>query len=401
LAEVASVLAALLVILIATHAGGRVARALMQPAVIGEMAAGLLLSPALLGAVAPGWHRAIFTPAAIAGVTAISTAAVVLFMFLLASTVPPSVPARYARGRSAVVVTASGVIVPFALGVIAAWTYYPALAGANTTRIAFILFLGTSLSVTAFPVLARILTAFGQQESDIGILSLRCAALGDLVAWIMLVLLAALSHTAGTPWRALVDVAVFIGAMALVLRPLMAHLLARAGTAGGLVLLCVGLIGTTVAAVAVGLHAALGGFLFGAIVPAASSNVAEWRPRMERLSGWLLPAFFGITGLSVSAGTFSSGVPWAAGATFILIALVGKIGGAYLGARVVRVPHRDALTISTLMNARGLVELVVVSLGASLGIIGPALATILIAMTVITTAITSPLLSALGWRIAP
>ena len=396
-----AILVALLVVLIATHAGGWVARRIRQPAVIGEMAAGLLLSPALLGAFAPAWHQAVFTPVGIAGVARIGTIAIVVFMFLVASTAPADSTDPATKSTTALIVTASSLAMPFALGAAVSWRLYPEMAGAATSWPIFALFLGTALSVTAFPVLARILSSFNRQHSSIGRLALRCAALDDVAAWGMLAALTAATRADTAPWRALGGVAAFVATMAIVLRPVLAAVMARVGARGALAVLGVGLAASAMTAEWVGLHAALGAFLFGATVAPASAVISAWRPQIERICGWMLPAFFGVAGLNVGAGAFSAGVPWAAGALLMAAAFAGKIGGAYLGARAERLPHRDALAIGVLMNARGLVGLVVVSIGADLHIVGPALSTMLITMIIVTTAATSPLLTSLGWRISP
>jgi Kef-type K+ transport system membrane component KefB len=390
-AELPALLLALAVIVIAARLLGSLAHRLGQPAVIGEIVAGILLGPTLAGGVVAS---AIFPAGVRPALTTLANVGVCIFMFFVGLHLDREL--LRGQGRIAATVSISAMVLPFGLGVLLA--LYLAARYPTGNRLAFALFIGTALSITAFPVLARILSGNGLVKTPIGGLALACAALDDVLAWSLLAAVVAIAGASGHPWRVLLVVP-----LAAVLLKVAGPLLARAGRrlpagplASGAVLVA-GAAGLVLCAEAtdwMGLHPIFGAFLFGVVLPrdAVPALTARVLPRVEAVNSFvLLPVFFLIVGLKVNLAQI--GTSGLAELALILAAAIGGKGiGAYLGARVCGARPRHSAVLATLMNTRGLTELIALTVGLQLGLLDRALYSLMVVMAVVTTAMTGAVL---------
>jgi Kef-type K+ transport system membrane component KefB len=376
---------------------GNAFRVFHQPPVIGEIIAGILLGPSFLASIAPG-VSAYVLPASIAPfLNVLAQVGVVLYMFLVGLELDPGLLKR--RGHAAVAISHASIIVPFILGAALSLIFYPRLGTAGVRFTSFALFLGVSMSVTAFPVLARILTDRGIHKTRMGAIALTCAAVDDVTAWCMLAFVVAVirSKTAGfitTFGGALA----FIAAMLFVVRPLMVRLTRVYGnrgrlTQGLMAVVFVALLLSAWATDLIGIHAVFGAFALGAMFPHDSGLARDLTDRLEDLLVvLLLPAFFAYTGLRTQIGLVSGTEQWVLCVLIILVASVGKFGGSAVAARLTGLGWRDASALGVLMNTRGLVELIVLNIGLDLGVISPTVFAMLVLMALVTTFATTPVL---------
>jgi len=389
--QVQLLLADLALIILLARLLGAAAKRIGQPPVLGEIIAGILLGPTL-------WHGAITTtlfPAAVKlPLGALANLGLVLFMFVVGY----EVDLRLIRGRERVAasVSLSSIIVPMALGaVLGLWLAHQHHLHHVTT---FVLFLGIAMSVTAFPVLARILTERGLHRTRIGGLALASAAIDDVVAWLLLAVVVAIAGTGGSEWR-LTLAPVYLAVMFLLVRPGLRKL---AGVYQGLgrltpSVLAAVLIGLLLSACAtdwMGVKLIFGAFLFGIAMPregfaALREDILESLEQVTVLV--LLPVFFVVSGLSVNLSTVGlSGL--ADLGLIMLVAIGGKFGGAFAGGRLAGVRPRQAGVLAALMNTRGLTEIVILSVGLQLKILSPQLYSLMVVMAIGTTAMAGPLL---------
>jgi Kef-type K+ transport system membrane component KefB len=399
------VLLALVVVLVAARGVGAVFRRLGQPPVVGEVLAGILLGPSLLGRISPAALGFLLPPAVAPYLGVIAQVGIILFMFLVGLELDPA--ALRDGAQSTVAISNASITVPFVLGTLLALPLYPLLSTRDVPFTAFALFLGISLSITAFPVLARILGDRGLQRSRLGIIALTCAAVNDVTAWCLLALVVSVIKT--QPGTALVTVALvaaYVGLL-LALRPAVARLVRRHDerglTQGALTLVFIALLLSALATEAIGVHAIFGAFALGAIVPHDSRIARQVREQIEGLVVvLLLPAFFAFTGLRTQIGLLHGAVAWLLCGAIIVVASLGKFGGTALAARLTGLAWPDAISLGLLMNTRGLVELIVLSIGLDLRVISPSLFAMLVVMAVATTIATTPLLALFerrtGWE---
>lgn len=395
----------LTVILIVARVCGQVLRAFGQPMVIGEMTAGVLLGPVVFGAMSPEWHAQLFPAASLPGLSSLAMIGVVLFMFIVGAELrtPGGMGAQL---RAAGWVGLASMALPMVLGLAIAPVLHPALAPAGVAFWPFALFLGVALSITAFPVLARILKDRGMTRTRVGQLALSAAGVVDAVAWVLLALVVALASSgAGLHgfFRISAGLAALVAAVFLVVKPLVAWLLhvhAPGGVPSPLALagLMIGLFSCAMLTEWLHLHAVFGAFLFGACLPRDDRLLAALEARIEPLSVVvLMPIFFALAGLGTTPGAFANAGLGAMG-LILLAAMVGKLGGGAAGARVCGYGWRESLATGCLMNSRGLMELIVIKVGLDAGLIGAALFTMLLVMALVTTASTGPLLTLIGGR---
>ena len=387
------------VVIVAARGVGFVFRRLGQPQVVGEMAAGIFLGPSLLGWVAPGVSALLFPPASLPSLSMLSQVGLLIFMFLVGLEFDPQL--LKGRGRTAVVTSHVSIVFPFMLGSALALLLYPRLSDASVSFLGFALFMGAAMSVTAFPVLARILIDRKLTGTRIGAVTLACAAVDDVTAWTILALVVGIVRTEALErplWITIAGTAVFAAVLLVWVRPALTRLGARYERKGRVSQNMVGvaLILTLVAAWTtewLGIHALFGAFAMGAVMPKVPGFVHELTGKLQDVTVvFLLPLFFAFTGLRTSIGLVSGGEMWLYGALILLVAVVGKLGGSAVAARVTGLPTREALALGVLMNTRGLMELVILTIGLELGVISPALFTLLVMMALITTAMTTPLL---------
>lgn len=389
----------LIVILGMARLCGWVLKFFGQPSVVGEMAAGLLLGPACLGLLWPELQGGLFAPASLAALSALSTLGLVLFMFIVGLELRTEAGLR-AQLRASGSVGLFSVLVPLLLGLAIAPALHPTLAPAGVAFWPFALFIAAALAITAFPVMARILKERGLVHTRFGRLSLSAAAVVDVVAWILVAVVVMLVG-AGEGTTGLLKVSAGVVALlALVylgLRPLFAWLLRRQTgrelDMPTLTALMIGLLVCAALAEWLHLHAVFGAFLFGTCLPRDDGLLRALAQRIEPLAMVvLLPLVFALAGLGTTADAFT-GAGLGAMALIIGVAVLGKVAGGAVGARLAGYGWRDALATGSLMNARGLMELIVIKVGADAGLIGPELFTMLLVMALVTTAMTGPLMT--------
>lgn len=387
------------VILIAARLVGLLFRKIHQPQVIGEMVAGILLGPSLLGWLAPELSARLFPTESLDYLNILSQIGLILFMFLVGLELDPLL--LRGRRRAAILISNASIIAPFLLGAVLALYLYPRLSGPPVSFIGFTLFLGAAMSITAFPVLARILTERHMLRSKVGALTIACAAVDDVTAWCILAVVIAViraGEVAFPLWLTIAGSGLFALLMVTVVRRGLQYLEARYRQRGRLSSDMMTLILLLVLMAAgitewLGIHALFGAFVLGAIMPKNQQFVGELTGKLEDLIvSFLLPLFFALAGLRVSIGLLSGLEMWFYCGLILLVAVTGKFGGSTIAARVSGLSWREAGALGVLMNTRGLVELVILSIGFDLGIISQTLYTMMVLMALTTTFMTSPLL---------
>jgi Kef-type K+ transport system membrane component KefB len=387
---------ALVTILIASRALGFVFRYFRQPAVIGEVLAGILLGPSLLGAVAPTLAAALFPPSVTPLLGTIAQIGVLLFMFVIGLELNLGMLRREAQATLAI--SHASIVIPFLLGAALALPLYPLLSTADVSFTAFSLFLGISMSVTAFPVLARILADRRLQHTEMGTLALICAAVGDVTAWCLLALVVGVIQARLTSalWTTALT-ALYVAAMFVVIRPLARRFTtwyerSEGGEQAMMGVVCCMLLLSSIATEYIGIHTLFGAFLIGAVIPHDSRLAHSLQTRLQDLVVVMfLPAFFAFSGLRTRIDLIAPGQWWIC-AIIILVACLGKYGGTTVAARATGLSWRNASLLGILMNTRGLMELIVLNIGLDLGVISPTLFAMLVLMALVTTVATTPLL---------
>jgi Kef-type K+ transport system membrane component KefB len=400
------VLLALVVILVAARAVGLVFRRLGQPPVVGEVLAGILLGPSLLGRISPPALAFLLPPVVAPYLGIIAQVGIILFMFLVGVELDPGIMRN--RTQATVAISHASITVPFVLGALLALPLYPRLATRDVPFSAFALFLGVSMSITAFPVLARILKDRGIQRTRLGVIALTCAAIDDVTAWCLLALVVSVIRSrSGFALVTVLLTAAYIGLLLVAVRPLLARLVRAADlrgmTQGVMTIAFVGLLLSALATEAIGIHAIFGAFVLGVIVPHESRIARQLRAQLEGVVVvLLLPAFFAFTGLRTQVGLLSRASDWLLCGLIILVASLGKFGGSTVAARLTGLSWPDAASLGVLMNTRGLVELIVLNIGLDLHVLSPALFAMLVLMALVTTMATTPVLALLqrgaGWQ---
>ncbi|MSO48840.1 MAG: cation/H(+) antiporter [Acidobacteria bacterium] len=396
----------LVTVLVAARVTGLLFARLGQSAVIGEIAAGVLLGPSLLGWIAPGVFQTLFPASSVGTLQLLSQIGVCLFLFVVGMTV--DVGHLRQKTPAALVISHASIVVPALCGALLSPWLFPSLAGPDATPASFTVFMAISMSITAFPVLARILDERGLSATALGVMALTCAAVGDVTAWIMLAGIVAVTQEGA--WAGsivtLVRVAVFAIVMLVGVRRLLPRWMGSGSSpeaplgqnvlVAALALMLVSALTTEL----IGIHALFGAFLAGVVMPRQGTLRQQMVVRIEDFSAvFLLPLFFVVTGLRTSITLINDLQGWAICAAIILVATAGKIGGTYVAARWTGMPRPDAFALGVLMNTRGLMELIALNIGYDLGILSPRIFAMLVIMALVTTALTGPLLTwAKRWR---
>ncbi len=373
-------------------------RRIKQPLVIGEIVAGVMLGPSLFGLLAPGIAAGLFPPETIPFLNVLSQVGLIFFMFLIGLELDP----KYLRNQLdvAVLVSHVSILVPFSLGSLLALLLYPLVSNGSVSFTAFALFLGAAMSITAFPVLARIITENNLQGSRLGTLALTCAAVDDVTAWCVLALAIAVTRTnsmTGAIPTILLSLA-YIIFMVTVGRKLLrnfAHYYDRSGRLNqfALALIYMGVVVSALITELIGIHLIFGAFLIGAVMPKHAGLTRELAQKTEDfVLTFLLPIFFAYSGLRTQIGLLNTSFLWVLCGLVLIVAIAGKYVGTYVAARVCGIENREASALGWLMNTRGLTELIVLNIGLSLNVISPLLFTMLVIMALVTTFMTSPLL---------
>lgn len=389
----------LLVLLLVAKGAGALLKRFGQPAVIGEMAAGLMMGPLVLGSLLPQLHGALFPAASLAPLGLLSQLGVL--MFLLVAGAELDLAALRGRRRFAFTVSHAGIAVPFMLGVALAIWLYPQHGPQGVGFTSFALFVGISMSITAFPVLLRILADRGITHTPLGQTAIACAALGDATAWCLLALIVAAAQAGG--WLPaslnLLGVVAFVVLMLGLVRPWFARQQVVAGREGrwllGILLLS---LASALVTEMLGIHALFGAFAAGVAVSSNAPLRALLMARVEPFAvTLLLPLFFAMTGLRMRADALHAG-DIVLCLVVIAVATAGKLLGTFSAARSTGLPAREAWRLGALMNTRGLMELIVLNLGYELGLLGDRLFAVLVIMALVTTAMTGPLLNLIERR---
>jgi Kef-type K+ transport system membrane component KefB/nucleotide-binding universal stress UspA family protein len=395
----ARVLLAVAVVIVSARVLGSIFRLINQPRVIGEIVAGILLGPSLLGLFFPEITSFLFPSEVIQVLQILAQFGLIFFMFLIGAELDHKM--IRGSGHTALLVSHYSIVVPFTLGLAAALLIFPVVGSGNFTG--FALFMGAAMAITAFPVLARILTDTGLHRTRIGALAITCAAVDDVTAWCILAVVVAIVKASG-PLDAIQTVLLalaFLGLMIFVVRPLIdrvASVKPDRGRIGATVMsgLLVALFLSAWATEAIGIHAIFGAFMFGAVLPRSHSIAAQITERLEDVTVlFLLPVFFAVVGLSTQIGLVSGSELWLLTGLIVAIAIVGKIGGSVIAGLAAGESFRASTVLGVLMNARGITEIVILTIGRGLGVISPALFTMMVLMALITTFMTTPLLTIL------
>ena len=369
-----------------------------QPGVIGEIVAGIVLGPSVLGLFFPDAFHFLFPASSLTNLELLSQVGLVLFMFVIGMELDFSVLKN--KINETLVISHAGILVPFFLGILSSYWVYEEYASSHTPFLPFALFIGISMSITAFPVLARIIQERNMTKTPLGTLSIASAANDDVTAWCLLAIVIAISK-AGSFASALYSVglaALYILLMFLVVRPFLkkvgevyANKEAINKTFVAFILLIL-IISSCITEV-IGIHALFGAFMAGVVMP---PNLGFRKVMMEKVEDislvFFLPLFFAFTGLRTEIGLINSPELWGVCALLVTVAIAGKLGGCAIASRLVGESWKDSLTIGTLMNTRGLMELVALNIGYEMGILPPSIFVILVIMALVTTFMTTPLL---------
>jgi Kef-type K+ transport system membrane component KefB len=365
-----------------------------QPPVIGEIIAGLLLGPSLLGWIAPTWYAYLFPPNSLPALNGLSQIGLLLFMFLVGLRFDFSelAASRRVAGLSALL----SIVVPFCAGLALARPLH-AFGSPGVPMTPFSLFIAVSMSITAFPVLARILSDHGLAATRLGHIAVACAAVDDVTAWSMLAWISEITRAAGagasSPLRPLAIVAVYVGLMLGPVRTVLQMASRRFPLVNELPSILIFLFLSSWLTETAGLHALFGAFVAGVVWPRSEGVVTVLSTRIEPIAmAVLIPLFFSYTGIRTNIGLIQGRQLWLYQVLLIAVAVAAKAGGGFIGARTMGCGGRDSLALGALMNTRGLVELVVLNIGMDLHILSPALFSMMVVMALTTTLMTSPAL---------
>lgn len=389
----------IITILIICRVFGWLFQKIGQPTVIGEIVAGIVLGPSILGHLAPEASAFLFPPDSLANITILSQFGLILFMFAIGMELDITEVRK--KLKETILISHTSTIVPFFFGMLTAYYVYESYADEGTPFISFALFIGIAMSITAFPVLARIIQEKGLTKTHLGTISLASAANGDITAWCLLAVVIAIAQ-AGSMLSAVYNILfsiLYIVLMFLAVRPFLRmighvyhnkEVIDKALVAFMFLLLIISSYMTEI----LGLHALFGAFIAGVVMPSNIKFRKIMTEKVEDVSlALFLPLFFVSTGLRTEIGLLNTPELWWMCGVFIIVAIVGKFGGAMFSARFVGESWKDSLYIGALMNTRGLMELVVLTIGYEMKILPPSIFVMLVLMTLVTTFMTIPLVS--------
>jgi Kef-type K+ transport system membrane component KefB len=388
----------IIVILTATRIAGAAFRRLGQPQVIGEMVAGVMLGPSVAGWLSPTLSAAVFRASSLGQLEVLSQLGLIVFMFLVGVSLSTSTLRE--RCHAAILTSHASIALPLVLGAALASLLYPSFAGPGVGFLAFALFIGTAMSITAFPVLARILIERKLLHSQAGTLAIACAAVDDVTGWCILAYITVLiraSHSVVPIWLTITGPLVFAVLMISVVRPVLGRFegLFDSSQTGdrALVPVVLFLLISSLTTEFLGIHLLFGSFLAGVVMPKTERVIDYLRGRLEPFClAVLMPLFFAFTGLRTNLGQMRTGEMWRLFGLIVAIAAAGKLGGATIAARLAGFGWRDSAVVGSLLNTRGLMELVVLNIGLEKGILTPPLFTLMVMMAILTTFMTAPLL---------
>jgi Kef-type K+ transport system membrane component KefB len=383
---------------------GWAARRLGQSRVIGEIIGGILLGPSVLGRISPRASTLLFPAASLHELETLSTVGLILFLFLIGMELDYA--QLYKQRKLAVLSSGTSIIIPFLAAVLLAHSLRSRFAPHGIGSIPFVLFLGIAMSITAFPVLARILEERGLQGTPLGTTAILCAAVDDVVAWLLLAVTLTLIDVNGSTaslWIRFSSLAAYLVVMLGVVRPLGARVVKRRKQPELSLELLGAVIALTLASAAVtdwtGVHPLFGAFIAGVCFPRVEQWQTVIRARLDMITSvLLLPLFFALTGLRTRLDLLNDANMWLWTGIVLVAAVSGKAGGAALASRWNGQSWKQAAALGALMNTRGLVELIVLNIAYNVGAFTPTLFTMLVVMALVTTICTNPVLNALGVR---
>jgi K+:H+ antiporter len=373
-----------------------------QPRVVGEMFAGILLGPSLLGWLAPHVSAYLFPLSSLGFLSALSQVGIVIFMFLVGLGIDPG--ELKGHGHAAVLTSHVSIVAPFVLASFLALYLYPRLSDDSVAFTNFALFMGAAMSITAFPVLARILAERNALGSRLGTLAIACAAVDDVTGWCILAYIVTLIRAAKSSTPILITlcgIIVFVVIMIYGVRRGLGRFESSyrergALSEGQMALMLLLVLASALCTEKLGIHLLFGAFLMGAIMPKEHRFVRYIMDRFETITvTMLLPLFFAFTGLRTNIGLLKGREMWFYCGLIILVATVGKLGGSMLASRLAGMKLREAAGLGVLMNTRGLMELVILNIGLDVKVISPALFSMMVLMALVTTFMTAPLLEIL------
>lgn len=388
----------ILVILVAARTMGWLFRKIQQPAVIGEIVAGILLGPSLFGKVSPELFTTLFPSESLPNIQLLSNFGLILFMFVVGMELRLGDIQK--QLKSSLVISHAGIFIPFVLSLPLSYLIYTDHAASYTGFTPFALFIGIAMSITAFPVLARIIQENNLLRTHLGKLSLSTAAAGDITAWLILAAIIAISQSGSilSTGYNLIFLIAYLLVMFGIIRPLFrvagkiynnTEVISH-GLVGSIFIL---LLLSSFVTELLSMHALFGAFMLGLIMPEDLSFRKIITDKVEDVSIQLfLPLFFVASGLQTELGLIDSPEMWGLLGIFTLIAVVGKVGGSYIAARFCGEGKKSSLYLGAFMNTRGLMELVVLGIGYEMHILPPAIYAVLVLMTVITTVMTMPMI---------
>lgn len=394
------VLLALVVIVIACRLVGALFYHLHQPRVIGEVVAGILLGPSLLGQISPEAMHYILPDQVGPHLKVIAQLGVILYMFLVGLELNGEL--LRSRAHATVAISHTSIVVPFVLGAALALWLFCDYAPVRVSFTSFALFMGVAMAITAFPVLARILTDRRMDKTELGVMALSCAAVDDVTAWCLLALVVGIAQAEVEGAAITIALAIaYIAVMFLAIGPLARRYLGGLSEAhlkrGVLAWLLVALMVSAWLTEAIGVHAIFGAFVLGAVIPHDSAVARVFTHKLEDIvSVLLLPAFFALTGMRTQIGLLTGLHEWLVCLAIVLVAVAGKFGGTLVAARCTGLNWNTSAALGVLMNTRGLMELIVLNIGLELGVISDSLFAMMVLMALATTLMTSPLLHVLS-----
>jgi len=381
---------------------GWVAQKLGQSHVIGEIIGGILIGPSVFGRISPHASGILFPTSSLGSFETISTIGLILFLFLIGSELDYESLSR--QKTTAVLASGMSIFFPFVMAALVAHSLRIRFAPNGIGSLPFVLFLGISMSITAFPVLARILEERKMQSTPLGTMALMCAAVDDVCAWsllaIALTLLPYAGHSTPLGYRLLWLVA-YLAVMLGIVRPLGSWMVKRqkgvvlSYEIFGIIIAVV--LGSAAATEAIGIHPLFGAFLAGVCFPRIERWQSAVRARLDVIVYvLLLPLFFAITGMRTRLDLLNGGTIWLWTGLVLFVSVAGKVGGAVSAARWTGQSWKNAMALGTLLNTRGLVELVVLNIAYNAHVFSPTLFTMLVVMALVTTMMTTPVLNWLG-----
>lgn len=391
----------LAIIVLAGRVGGVIALKIGQSAVVGEIILGILLGPSLFGMIAPDLFAWVFHSTPPGPLSMLSQIGLIFLMFQIGQEFDFS-HLKISRHRNTMIsVAVASMVAPFILGFGFGYLAAPVLSP-DANQFGSALFVGTAFSITALPILGRIMIEFGITNTAVGVIAISAAAINDVIGWILLALVSALTISAFSPESLgliLFEILIYIAVCWLGVRPLMKNLINRLGTdanplsnnvLGAMIVL---IFLSAMTTYKIGIFAIFGGFMLGVLVHDETTFVAAWRKKVGAfVTVFFLPIFFTYTGLRTSIGSLDTPELWGWCLLLILLATLGKFGAAYWAARFNGLSKNESTVIGVMMNTRALMELIVINIGLDLGVISPKVFTMLVIMAIFSTILTTPVL---------